>query len=676
MQPASFPIADETLSRIWEDFVSTGRVDWPEIAIIDPAVLASWQRCAFRLDPLATPRPNRAGEGALATVLRARAALNEIAVPFMEDIHQFIEGAGCAILLADGTGCVHTLVGDDDAVNLLEEAGLGRGAYWAEGQTGTTALALALYEAMPSLVIGPEHFFRACHHLATTAAPVHDVRGRIAGVLSIVGPARMGSPQSLALAMSAARAISNQLHTNWFLEEANRHLSEVNTILGAITDGVIAWNESGKILHMNEQAGQIVSLNPSSVVGRPLPEMLALPANLLRAIEEEREIRDDETTFLVDDQSITCLASLRPIGARPAGAGRHGERPARAGMNQPVGHILLLRPIEQVRRLVHQQIGSKAAVTLDDLPSQTPRMREVLRQARIAARGSAPVLISGEGGVGKNHLARAIHDDRGRTNRPFVVIDCRAIPHELMASEFLGQARGTGILGQPSKFELAHGGTLLLDQVESLSLELQTALLRVLETGHVMRLGGSQPIQLDVRIMAITTADLNQLVADGSFISHLYYRFGVFNIQIPPVRERVDDIPLIAERFLARIGQRGDRALWIDDAAMATLCRYPWPGNVREMESALERAVALSQDGVVRVVNLPDVVRSGRVITAASPQAEPVLSVADAEREAIIRAGWANHGRVTDMAQQLGIGRTTLWRKMKRLNISPADFKH
>ena len=175
--------------------------------------------------------------------------------------------------------------------------------------------------------------------------------------------------------------------------------------------------------------------------------------------------------------------------------------------------------------------------------------------------------------------------------------------------------------------------------------------------------------------MAATTVDLERLVSEKGFISHLYYRFGVFNIHIPPVRERVDDIPLIAERFLARIGQRDERALWIDDAAMAILCRYPWPGNVREMESALERAVAHSQDGVVRVVNLPDGVRSGRVITVGSPQAEPVLSVAEVEREAIIRAGQATRGRVGDMAEQLGIGRTTLWRKMKRFNISPSDFK-
>jgi len=670
MQPANFPVANETLSQIWDQFMSNGQLGWPEKTIADPTILASWQRCIYRLDPRATPRPNRAGEQALASILKARRDLIQLATPFMEDMHQFMEGAGCAILLADGTGCVHTLVGDQSALDELQARGMGRGAYWAEGQLGTIASALALYEAMPALVIGPEHFYRAYHHLATAAAPVHDVRGRIVGVLTIIGPASLGSPHTLALVMSAARAISNQLHTDWYVDEANLHLSEVNAVLGAVTEGVIAWDGSGKIVHMNKQAGRILNLTPSSVVGRSLNNMLSLPDNLRKAIEFHEEVRDEETTFVLRGRRIPCLASLRPIG------GRYID-PASGGMSngQPSGHILLLRPIDQVRRLVHQQFGSRAALTLDDLASQTSRMREVIRQARIAARGAAPVLIRGEGGVGKNHLARAIHNESQRSDRPFIVIDCRAIPHELMAAEFLGHARGTGILGQPSKFELAHGGTLLLDQIESLSLELQTALLRVLETGYVMRLGGSQPIQLDVRIMSATMADLERRVSEGSFISHLYYRFGVFNIHIPPVRERIDDIPLIAERFLARIGQRDERALWIDDEAMAILCRYPWPGNVREMESALERAVAHSQDGVVRVVSLPEGVRSGRVITSESPQAEPVLSVAEAEREAIIRAGQATHGRVGDMAQQLGIGRTTLWRKMKHFNISPADFK-
>jgi transcriptional activator for dhaKLM operon len=302
-------------------------------------------------------------------------------------------------------------------------------------------------------------------------------------------------------------------------------------------------------------------------------------------------------------------------------------------------------------------------------------MRQVIRQASIAARGRAPVLIWGEGGVGKNHLARAIHNDSYRANKPFMVIDCRAIPHELMMREFLGQERQTGYLGQPSKFELAQGGTLLLDQVESLSLELQRILLQVLELGTVMRLGGSRSIRLDLRIMATTSADLQSRVADGHFVSHLNYRFGVFNIHIPPVRERQEDIGLLIQRILARITVPGQEPMRIGEKATSLLQRYPWPGNVREMESVLERAGNQCEGGIIQVIDLPENVRRGRVISQDSLLAEPVLSVADAEREAIIRAGTASKGRVGEMAKQLGIGRTTLWRKMKLLDISPEQFK-
>ena len=660
MQPVAFPVAEETLTQAWRSFMEEGQLNWPENAIADPAILRSWQRCAMRLDPRAKPRPNKAGQQVLESILKAQANLITIATPFMEDIYQFIEGSECAILLADGTACIHTMVGDPKAIATLEEIGLGRGAYWSEGQLGTNALGMALFEAMPILVIGPEHYAEVNHQLTSAAAPIHDVRGRIIGIMALVGPAEGGSPHMLALVMAAARAISNQLHAEWYLEEANLHLTEVNTVLGAISEAVIAWNENGYIHHANAQVADILHLNPAAIVGRPLDEMLELPPSLTKAIQDGREVHDEEATFRVNSQSITCLVSLRPIGE---------------GSSRPAGYIVMLRPIEQVRRLVHQQLGTQATLTLDDLSSQSSRMREVLRQARIAARGAAPVLIRGEGGVGKNHLARAIHNDSQRADKPFIAIDCRAIPHELMTSEFLGYQKGTGILGRPSKFELAHGGTLLLDQIESMSLELQTALLRVLETGHVMRLGGTHPIQLDVRIMAATSANLEQQVAEESFIPHLYYRFGVFNIHILPVRERLEDIPLIAERFLARISQRDDRPYWINEEALAILRRYPWPGNVREMESVLERAINHSQEGIIRLVDLPEVVRSGRVITAGSPHPEPVLSVADAEREAIIRAGQACQGRVTEMAQQLGIGRTTLWRKMKRLNVTPEDFK-
>jgi transcriptional activator for dhaKLM operon len=660
MQPTAYPIHLEQLTSAWRAFMETGKVSPEMVERLDPAVLQSWRRCIARLNPHSRVIPTPITRRALSSVLRAQSDLITVATPIIEDIHQFVEGSHTAILLADGAAGVVAIQGDEIAAVEVNTLGLGQGTYWSEERLGTNALGIVLIEAMPMQVVGPEHYFQRLHHLVTTAAPIHDVRGRITGVLGVVGLVETATSHTLGLVMSAARAISNQLQADWYLHEANHRLGEVNTILGSIAEGVIVWDESGEIHHVNVQAGHMLQLNPRMVVGRSLGEVLTLPSILADAIAANEELQDVETIIRVKDQTIRCLVTLRPILQAD---------------HEPVSYIALLSPIEHVRQIVQQQVGSQATLTIEDIYGQSSGMRQVVRQARIAARGTAPVLLRGEGGVGKNVLARAIHNDGMRLARPFVDINCRAIPHELMVREILGHEKDVHTQGRPSKFELADGGTLLLDQIESLSLELQAALLQVIETGHVMRLGSAYPIPVDVRIIAATTANLDKLVAEGSFLPHLYYRFGVFNIRIPPLRERQEDVPLLAERFLARITTRDSRATWLDDGALQILYRYPWPGNVRELESALERALHLSQDGIIRPSDLPEAIRNGRILSNNSPQAQPVLSFSDAEREAILQAGWACHGRVSEMAQMLGIGRSTLWRKMKQLSLTPAHFK-
>ncbi len=661
MQPDAFPAQRERLLRIWDTFMQTGRLLPEDEAFLDPAVLQSWRRCLPRLDHRARPHPKSLKQSSLDSVLKAQDNLIAVAAPVMEDIHQFVEGSNCAILLADGSACILSVIGDAPAVERVNELGLGRGAYWSEGQLGTNALGIVRVNAMPIQVVGEEHYFQIHHRYVTTAAPIHDVRGRIIGLLGIVGLAKMASSHTLGLVMTAARAIANQLQTDWYVEEANRHLTEVRMILGSIAEGIISWNEAEIVSHVNMPAGQILRVNPASAVGHRVQDVLDLPPILREAVSRQRELRDEEVTFQVGGRGIHCLVSLRPIYEG----------------HSHIGYIMMLRPIEHVRRLVHQQIGVEATLSLDDIAnsSQSGAMRRILRQARIAARGTAPVLLRGEGGVGKNHLARAIHNDGQRLDAPFISINCQAIPHELMISEFMGHDEGSTSRSRPSKFELAAGGTILLDQIEHLSLEMQASVLHLVETGHVLRLGSPRPIPIEVRIIAATTADLEAHVRDGSFLPHLYYRFGVFNITIPPLRERAEDIPLLAERFLARITRSHERAAWIDDDALAILCQYPWPGNVRELESMLERAISHSGDGVVRRHDLPPTVVSGRVLTGNGPRPQPVLTVADAEREAIIRAAWACQGQVSEMAQQLGIGRTTLWRKLKRYEIDAEAFK-
>ena len=657
MQPNA-AVGQRTLAGIWQSFMQTGKLTREQKELLDPTVLLSWQRCLSRLNPHATPRLSPVRSQALSSLLRAQNELITIATPIIEDIHQLILGSGCAVIVVDGSGCNLYMVGDPPAKSTIESFGLGQGSYWSEGQAGTNAAGVALVNAMPAYVVGAEHYYSVYHQLFSSAAPIHNLRGRILGAIGICGPVEAASPYTLALTMSAALAISNQIQADWSLQEANHRLSEVNTILSVMPEGVLAWNVDGEIHHVNAQASSMLGLNPVTTRGHAIDDVLELPDLVSEAIANDQELRNREVGFQVNEGTVRSLISLRAI---------------KDSAGQSVGYIALLRPIEQVRQLVQQQAGTRAALTIDDVYGQTPAMRQVLRQSRIAARGTAPVLLRGEGGVGKNHLAQAIHNDGMRASKPFLSINCRAIPHELMISELLGEEESKHI--RPSKFELADGGTLFLDQVDSLSLEMQAAVLQVIETGHVLHLGGQQPIPIDIRIIVATSQDLEQLVSEGSFLSHLYYRFGVFNIHIPPLRQRTEDIPLLAERFLARITQRDSRATWIDDAALETLRRYPWPGNVRELESVLERAIYQSRDGIIRVANLPETIRQRRVITDQIPLTQPVLSVTEAEREAIIRAGWACGGRVSEMARQLQIGRTTLWRKMKHHNISPDQFK-
>ena len=656
MQPTAFPLNPDALHQAWQEFMLTSIA--PRSA--DPVIVQSWRRCMPRFDPNTTPRPVTLKEPSLTSVLRAQSDLMTMAMPFLEDVYQFSEGADGAILLTDGTGCTLLVVGDSTAIQRLVRLGIGQGTYWAEGQMGTNAFGVALVEAMPVLVVGSEHYFSTYHHLATAAAPIHDVRGRIIGLMGIITGADRITPHALSLVMASARAIGNQLHTEWYLKEANLRLREVNTLLGSIAEGVIAWNQAEEITHVNEPAAALLQLNPQEVLGHPLSQVLNLPQRLMGAIQSGQELHEAELTFMVHEQAVPCIISLRPI---------------REGRQVPVSYLATLRPVEHIRQMVHRQVTAPDTLTLSDLAARSGEMKGALRLANAAAKGKAPILLRGESGVGKNQLARAIHNASPRAAQPFVVINCRAIPHELMLGEFLGHEGDTHISSRLSKFELAEGGTILLDQIEHLSLEMQAAILQFLDSGTLLRLGGTHPIPVNVRVCAATSADLEKQIREGSFLSRLYYAFGVFTIEIPPLRERVDDIPLLAGRFLARIAQRGKAPPAIAPETMTVLTRYPWPGNVRELESVLERAMLNSREEMLQMEDLPEAVQRGRALIGNELHARPLISVSEAEREAIVRAGVACNGNLSEMAQHLGIGRTTLWRKMRQYHLVADQFK-
>jgi transcriptional activator for dhaKLM operon len=331
-----------------------------------------------------------------------------------------------------------------------------------------------------------------------------------------------------------------------------------------VADGVIVWDGEERIRHMNERAGQILLLTGSAVVGQRLSQVLGLPKVVLDAIRHQRHLSGVEVEIgVLNAQVVNAVVSLRPVMMSPS---------------EHFGCVLLLRPSVAVAVAGNQE---NLNWTLDQLPAVSSAMRRSLRQIRPAVRGKAPILLTGEGGVGKSKFGRAIHNGSERGHGPFISMNCRAVASDRMVEELLGSEKGLGGFGRPGKVELANSGTLLLGQVESLSLEAQSALLHVIETGYVMRSGSTVPLPVDVRIIGTTSANLERYVTDGRFSRSLFYSWSIFNIRIPPLRECLDDIPFLVEQFLTRAGERLERPIWIEEEAMTVLCRYPWPGNGR-----------------------------------------------------------------------------------------------
>ncbi len=653
MQPIT-PLPNlPALKAAWETFVQTAQLP----AQADPLVLRSWKRCAPLLNAQGLPRWAYLSDDVLPLTLQQHELLCSLARPLIEDVHQSIENTDAFIALTDATACVLDVLGDFAALDFIVGLGMRQGAFLDEARTGTQAFSVALAEGTTAYIVGPEHYLQCFHSISSVAAPIHDADGRPLGTIGIISTSVRSDPYLLGIVVAMAKAIESQLRADWFVREANTRATELNGVLDAMSDGVLAWTANGLVTHLNDQAGRLLGLAPAAVVGRRYPEFMQLPHSVVQASARNEALNDAEIHIDVNGKPHECLASLRTVSSE-------GEMPAT--------HILTLKPIEQVRRLVQQLLGAQARLTLDDIVGHGLAARRIRKQVLKAAVATGCVVLMGENGTGKNSLARVIHNSSPRASGPFLAINCRALPSGLAVSELLGIESLAS--GQPSKFELAHGGTLFLEDVDALPLDAQSALLNILETGEVIRLGGTRVIPVNVRVMAASDLDLEVLGEEGAFRADLFFRLSTFVMALPPLRERPEDIPLFLERLLARLAAQLGHTLTIAPEAKAMLCSYPWPGNVRELEAMVERAALRSEEGVIHLADLPDALRNRRAKVPRKIASAPVRGMLEAERDAILTAGRAAQGNLQQTAQLLGIGRTTLWRKMKEMRLMAGDF--
>lgn len=653
MQLSDVPMEVTRLQEAWERFVNDGELD----PGMDPVVAISWQRCAPRLNPRKPPQWAYLSPSTLPLSSVQHSFLRLVARPVMEDIYQFIEGSGNLLLLTDSSACVFELLGDPGIEEAMRSLGFKPGAFLDEGRIGTNAFALAMAESFPIQIVGPEHFLMAFHGLHSVAAPLHDPAGNPIGAIGMLRKQTLPLPASLGIVFAAAKAIENQLQAEHFIREANAQTTEFNVTLDAISEGILAWTAQGIVTHLNGRGGALLGIKPALVVGRPLLDHIRLPESISRAAGRGEELNDVEAGFKVDGEKHDVSLSLRVI--------RHPQ-------GEPLAFIATLRPMAEVHQLVNQVLGSQARLTLDDIIGQGPAVQQMRRQALATVRTREGILLVGEQGTGKNSLARAIHNSGSRAAGPFLAINCRAIPRELVIDEFLGFEPGAfsnaTATGQPSKFELADGGTLFIEEIDALPLELQSILARILRSGEVVRLGGKRVMPVDVRVMASTESNLEERTKTGSFRADLFCLLSASMIQVPPLRERAEDISLLIDRSLDRLRLQFGRALAISQAARDLLCRYAWPGNIAELESVMELATFNSDGQAIEVEHLAESLSASDAVAERSGVAS-VTTLKEMEKRAItevLRVAKGNHSKA---ARMLAISRNTLYRKIKELGI-------
>ncbi|ACL73693.1 sigma-54-dependent transcriptional regulator [Thioalkalivibrio sulfidiphilus] len=348
-------------------------------------------------------------------------------------------------------------------------------------------------------------------------------------------------------------------------------------------------------------------------------------------------------------------------------------------VSKPVDLSMLRDLINTALRLSEKDKARESSEDHDDgsqLLGQAPAMRKLKETIAKLARSQAPVCILGESGSGKERVAREIHRLGPRAERPFVPVNCGAIPTELMESEFFGHVKGafTGATGDhPGLFQSAQGGTLFLDEVAELPLHMQVKLLRAIQERAVKPVGGSREIPVDVRILSATHRDLAALVREGQFRQDLYYRLNVIELRVPPLRERLEDLPLLSRRILARIAQDwGTQPPQLSEDALAALRAYPFPGNVRELENILERAATLCEGDILEAadLHLPEAGAPLGITARTGADGLPLDDVLeDQERQAILAALAKTSGNRTAAARLLGISFRQLRYRLKKLDI-------
>ncbi|GGF99554.1 signal-transduction and transcriptional-control protein [Paenibacillus albidus] len=639
----------------WEHFISSGEC----AAGTKPEIAASWRRCRQAgVDPMCG-KGMQVSEEELATRLQEKKQLLSVAKPVMNSIYQIIKDTVYAIVLTDQDGVLlHTMLNKElepecVKVNFVE------GAKWDELSVGTNAVgtALAINDAIQ--VLGGEHYCTSHHAWTCSAAPIHDSRGHVIGCLDLSGKAEDVHAHTFGVVVSAVSSIEKQLH---MLETSQM----MHAVFQSMQDGLLVIDTEYRVRHYNERLASIFMLSPEQMEALNIKELLE-EVDLDSVFAGERFLSYADCTLTVGSNKIDCMVNIYPFTFD----------------DKILGASLTIREAGQVRKEVNQLAGFKANYRFREVITDNPYMQGQIAFAQRIAKTNCTVLIEGESGTGKELFAQSIHNASLRAGGPFIAINCAALPKDLVESELFGYEKGsfTGALreGNPGKFELANGGTIFLDEIGELPLEIQAKLLRVLDNHKVRRIGGKHERTMDVRVIAATNRDLVEEVSLKSYRSDLYYRLNVINIKLLPLRERREDIAPLARLFLQKCNRDNPGPVKrFSPSFLEALQSYEWQGNARELQNAVQRAYYVCSSADITHLNLPPARTTPVIYSNSGSVAVPQKRATEAygkkmeqiQIESICSALKTCGGNVVSAAKMLGIGKSTMYRKIAEYGIS------
>ncbi len=651
------------LKEAWESFVKYGKIDKD---VVRPMIAESWLRCKNAgLNPYKDNSKIYLDDHLISQLVEKNKFLIKIALPIIEMAGNLIEGSGFRIDLVDANGYIlKSIITENNVLENSKKVGSIAGTNRCELVAGTNGIGLSLYLREPVQIFGPEHYNIHYHQWTCASAPIWD-NGSIIGIINISGHYTLMHKHTKGMAGGISTAIENAIMNEKKIIELTDLNKFLSMLIDSIYDGLIVVDIQNKITHLNSIGAQILGGELEHLIGKKLDKIKPDPS-LVEMFNTNRQYFDKTVSLLIPNTNEKRQFLVNSKFIR--------------NTNLDITNIMVVfGEMERIQRLAGGIIGARARFTFKDIIHKSESIEKIIQIARKIAGSDSKILINGESGTGKELFAQSIHNESSRKKQPFLAINCAALPRDLVESELFGYEEGafTGAKkgGRIGKFELASGGTLFLDEIESMPLDVQAKLLRAIESNEIIRIGGNKLIPINVRIIASTNKDLSSAIQEGKFREDLYYRINTTIIEIPPLRERKEDIPVLVEYFITKLGYRFDKNDQDSKKILEALLNYHWPGNVRELENAIENLVILSPNNKICFNLLPEKIKNSlkyinkTKATSILDYNYPNLNLADNEKNIILIALQSNKGNITKTALALGVDRTTLIRKKKKYHI-------